>query len=242
MTPQGSSNDEVYYKKQAGYHDKRVATNKSHLIEAIIRHRIQDSIFYKQHLYLTNEATILKVITEHVKYIGGVDSSGRPSPFLQCLFRMLELDPSKEIMEVYLHQLKFHEFKYLLAMALMYTRLTGSSEEIYKVLDQFNQDYRKLKFKLKTPEFDANGLPVFYKIIHMDEFIDDLLTKERIVDLIVSRLTPRTSLVEKGLVAPRQYFVETKEIEDTLVPAQTSATDNENGDSADSDSMASDSD
>ncbi|CCG21229.1 Fgr16 protein [Candida orthopsilosis Co 90-125] len=204
MTTNESS---VYYKKQAKYHDKRNILNKSYLVEPIIRHRIHDSIFYKEHLYLTNESTILPIITQHVHYISGVDSVGRPSPFLQCLLRLLELEPSKEIINVYLDQLSYSEFKYLTALALLYVRLVFPSEEVYNIFDQHAQDYRKLRVKLKTPQFDAMQRPIHYKLGYMDEFIDGLLTQERVVDLILPRLIPRLSLVERGLVAPRQYFI-----------------------------------
>ena len=197
-----------YYKKQAKYHDKRTTTNKAHLVDTIIRHRILDSIFYKQHLYLANEATILQVITKHVHYIGGVDSMGRPSPFIQCLFRLLELNPSKEIVHVYLHQLEFNEFKYLLALSLLFVRLTYPSEEVYSIFDEFAQDYRKLRYKMKVPDFDENKLAIFYKIGYMDEFLDDLLMKERVVDLLLPRLTLRNTLVEQALAVPRKYYVD----------------------------------
>ncbi|KAI3405396.1 hypothetical protein KGF56_001792 [Candida oxycetoniae] len=228
----------VYYKKQASYHDKRTTTNLSHLIEPIIRHRILDSIFYKQYLYLTNEATILTVITEQVKYVGGVDSIGRPSPFLQSLFRMLELAPSKEIIDVYLHQLKFNEFKYLVVLTLLYIRLTFTSEEIYTIFDKFSQDFRKLKFKLKNSHFDSRRLPIFYKIIYMDEFIDDLLIKDRVVDLTLPRLIPRLLLVERGLVAPRQYFLDKETRSETVIGQRVSPhqEDDNNSDIYESDS------
>ncbi|KAI5959707.1 hypothetical protein KGF57_002044, partial [Candida theae] len=154
----------VYYKKQAKYHDKRNILNKSYLVEPIIRHRIHDSKFYKQHLYLANESTILPIITKHVHYISGVDSMGRPSPFLQCLLRMLELEPSKEIIKVYSDQLSYNEFKYLTALTLLYIRLVYTSEEIYNIFDQHAQDYRKLRIKLKTPQFDSMQQPIHYKL------------------------------------------------------------------------------
>ncbi|RCK63787.1 Pre-mRNA-splicing factor 38 [Candida viswanathii] len=203
-----------YYKKQASYQDKRYTQNKSGLIEPIIRHRIQDSIFYKQHLYLTNEATILPVITQHVDFIGGTDSSNRPSVFISCLFRMLELEPSKEIITTYLTQLNFNEFKYLTALTLIYIRLVYKSEEIYTIFDPYFQDFRKLRVKLKSPVFDLMRIPRHYTISHMDEWVDELLTNERVIDLILPRLVPRMTLVERGLVTPRKYYVEHEEVKE----------------------------
>ncbi|KAI5970469.1 hypothetical protein CANMA_000520 [Candida margitis] len=225
----------VYYKKQAKYHDKRNILNKSYLIEPIIRHRIQDSIFYKQHLYLTNESTILPIITQHVHHVSGVDSVGRPSPFLQCLLRMLELEPSKEVINVFLDQLSYNEFKYLTALTLIYIRLVYPSEDVYNIFDKFAQDYRKLRIKLKTPEFNALKQPIHYKIGYIDVFIDDLLTQERVVDLILPRLISRFSLMERGLVAPRQYFIDDesqKDVTTTMSLIENNDIDKSDGESS----------
>ncbi|KAI5951665.1 hypothetical protein KGF54_004740 [Candida jiufengensis] len=236
-----SSSSTVYHKKQANYHDKRNVLNKSNLIEPIIRHRIQDSLFYKQYLYLTNESTILTIITKHINYIGGVDSIGRPSPFLQCLSRLLEIEPSFEIIRIYLNQLDFNEFKYLTCLTLLYIRLVYKSEEIYTIFDSYLKDYRKLKFKYKSPKLNEFKQPIYFAIIYMDEFIDDLLNNDRVFDIILPRLIPRLSLVEKGLIAPRQYFVDEDEIqkesfEDGEELIEASEIDDENESSYQSDS------
>lgn len=209
-----TENTTPYYKKQASYQDKRYTINKSNLIEPIIRHRIQDSLFYKQYLYLSNEATILPIIIEHVHYIGGTDSSNRPSTFISCLFRLLELEPSKEIIKTYLTQLDFNEFKYLTALTLIYIRLTYPSQEVYSIFDQYFQDFRKLRIKLKTPVFDSQKLPIHYKITFIDEWVDTLLVNERVIDLMLPRLIPRTTLVERGQLAPRQYYIDISDEEE----------------------------
>ncbi|KAK6457602.1 PRP38 family-domain-containing protein [Scheffersomyces xylosifermentans] len=196
------------FKKQASYNDKRNVVNKAHLIEPIIRHRIQDSIFYKQYLYLTNEASILQVIVSKVKYVAGTDSNGRPSPFISCLLRLLELEPSSEIIDAYMDQLGYNEFKYLTALVLIYVRLTGSSEQVYRTFDKYFQDFRKLRFRMKSPTFNEMKLPVNYRITYMDEWVDDLLSNERVIDTILPRLIPRQTLVERGQLAPREYSVE----------------------------------
>lgn len=207
-----TTKNEPYYKKQASYQDKRNVQNKANLIEPIIRHRIQDSLFYKQYLYLTNESTILPIIIDHVKYISGMDSSNRPSQFICCLFRMLEIEPSKEIIKIYLKQLNFNEFKYLTILSLLYIRLVFKNNEIYEILDEFYQDFRKIRIKLKFPKFDVNNLPIFYKISYIDEWIDELLINERIIDLKLPRLIPRLTLVQRGLITPRKYYVEEDDV------------------------------
>jgi pre-mRNA-splicing factor 38 len=197
--------------RQASYQDKRNVVNKAYLLEPIIRHRIQESVFYKQYLYLTNEATILPVIINHVKYIGGTDSFGKPSEFLCCVLRLLELDPSVDIIDVYRDQLGYNEFKYLTAVVLLYIRLCATSAEVYNKLDKYYQDYRKLRFKLKSPEFDSHQMAINYKLTYIDEWVDELLLKDRVVDIKLPRLVPRQQLLEKQLVQPRQFNVDVDE-------------------------------
>lgn len=177
--------------------------NKSYLLETIIRNRIKDSVFYKQYLFLTNEQTILPVIVDHVHYIKGMNSNSRPSPFICCLLRLLEINPSSEILKIYLNQDKF---KYLIVLVLMFIRMTKKSEEIYNLFDNYITNFAKLRIQLNDPEF-VNGIPKSYSICYLDEFVDDLLTKQRVVDVILPRLVPRQILIDKGLIGERQYLV-----------------------------------
>ncbi|RKP32828.1 PRP38-domain-containing protein [Metschnikowia bicuspidata] len=183
--------------------DKRNVFNKAILVEAIVRHRVQDSLFYKQYLHLTNEQTILPVIVEHVDYIGGTDSNNRPSPFLCCLVRLLEIEPSPEVIELYLTQNGYNEFKYLTALALLYSRMV-TGKDFFNMFDRFITDYRKLRFMLKQFQL-VNGVPVHYLIKYMDEWVDDLIEQERVVDIKIPYLAPRSSFVERGEVSPRTY-------------------------------------
>lgn len=183
--------------------DKRNVANKANLVEPIVRHRVQDSLFYKQHLHLTNEQTILNVIVDHVQFVGGTDSSNRPSPFLCCLVRLLEIEPSPEIVELYLTQNGFNEFKYLTALSLVYCRMLGGSK-FFELYDRYIVDYRKLRFQDKQFQL-VNGAPVHYSIKCMDELVDDLIESERVVDIKIPHLAPRLLYVLRGEAAPRDY-------------------------------------
>ncbi|EAZ63783.2 hypothetical protein PICST_52656 [Scheffersomyces stipitis CBS 6054] len=222
--------DNRTYSKQASYQDKRNVLNRAHLIEPIVRHRIQDSLFYKQHLHLTNEASILPVIIDQVHYLAGMDSSGRPSPFICCLLRLLELEPSMEIVQTCLDQLGYNEFKYLTALMLIYIRLVGSSDLVYTTFDKYLSDFRKLRTKLKSPIFNEKGLPINYRLTYFDEWIDNMLLQERVMDIILPRLTPRRNLVEKGLLEPRTYAVR-DEIEEEEVDQSKNSDDEYESDS-----------
>ncbi|ODV81339.1 PRP38-domain-containing protein [Suhomyces tanzawaensis NRRL Y-17324] len=198
------------------YTDKRLVLNNANLVEPIVRHRIQDSVFYKQHLYLTNEATILPIIVSHVHYVAGTDSLGRPSPFVCCLLRLLELAPSADIVQVYLTQLEYNQFKYLTAMVMMYVRLTATSAEVYTTLEPYLLDLRKLRIRHKNPQFSDDSIPVHYGLTYIDVWADELLTKERVADLMLPRMVPRQQLVEQGVVQPRTYHVDNESEEDEL--------------------------
>lgn len=193
-------------KKQASYSDKSNVVRKAYLMEPIMRHRIQDSIFYKQYLYLTNEATILPIIVSQVKYIGSTNANGKPSPFICCLLRLLELEPLREIMEMCLDQLGTNEFKYLTALVMLYIRMVWASDEVINTLEPLYRDYRKLRVQLKSPIID-NGMTKLYKLSYIDVWCDDLLNNERAVDIILPRMTLRHILLESGAVATRSYHV-----------------------------------
>lgn len=196
-------------KRQASYNDKRIAANLSGLVEPIVRHRILDSLFYKQYLHLTNELTILPVIVQHINFLAGTDAMGRPSPFICCLLRLLELEPSEEVVRMCLDQ---SQFKYLTALMLVYTRFawpSSSQPQVYETLERYYPDYRKLRFQLKYPEV-VDGRQLRFKISFIDELVHQLLTKERMFDIIMPRLKSRYSLEEAGEIQER---VRTQELE-----------------------------
>lgn len=115
--------------------------------------------------------------------IGGVYGNARPLPFMCLLLKLLQLQPEREIIFEYLQA---EEFKYLRALAAMYTRLCFKSFEVFDILEPLLQDYRKLRLR------NNSG----YHITHMDQFIDELLTEERVCDIILPRLTRRDVLEE----------------------------------------------
>lgn len=183
--------------------EKWKVSEKASLCEPIIRHRVQDSLFYKQHLHLTNEQTILSVVVTHVQYIGGTDSNNRPSPFLCCLVRLLEIEPSSDIVELFLTQNGYNEFKYLTALAIIYSRMVNGAG-FFHLFDRYITDFRKLRYQNKQPQI-VNGVPINYSIKHMDEWVDDLINEERVVDIKIPHLGPRLLYVERGEANTRDY-------------------------------------
>ncbi|KAJ3134236.1 hypothetical protein HK100_003748 [Physocladia obscura] len=119
-----------------------------------------------------------------LKYVGGQFGMQRPTEFLCLTLRLLQLQPEKSIIAVYLQN---EDHKYLTALAAFYLRLTFKSVDVYKYLEPLLLDKRKLRMR------DAQGN---YYLSYMDEFADNLLRQDRVCEIILPRITKRSVLVE----------------------------------------------
>ncbi|EIW66744.1 hypothetical protein TREMEDRAFT_18685, partial [Tremella mesenterica DSM 1558] len=148
-------------------------SNPQYLIEKVIRARIYDSLYWKEHCFALNAESIIdKAITLHA--IGGTYDRQTPTPFICLTLKLLQLQPEKEILMEYLLA---EEFKYLRALAALYIRLTFRSMDVYEILEPLMKDYRKLRIRH----------PGGYSLTYFDQFIDDLLKEERVCDIILPR-------------------------------------------------------
>lgn len=177
-------------------------TNPQFLIEKVIRSRIYDSLYWKEHCFaLTAESLVDKAV--ELDCVGGTyGGSQRPTAFLCLALKLLQLQPEREILDAYLEA---KEFKYLRALAAFYVRLTYPSHAIYETLEPLLEDYRKLRYR------NTDGS---YRLTHIDDFVDELLTQERVCHIILPRLAqrrvledgqerlePRVSKLEEALLA-----------------------------------------
>ena len=90
-------------------------TNPQFLVEKVIRFRVYDSAYWKEHCFgLTAETLVDKACA--LTHIGGVYSTNKPTPFLCLLLKMLQLQPEKEIL---LEYLQADEFKYVPSVWLL---------------------------------------------------------------------------------------------------------------------------
>ncbi|KAG8905205.1 hypothetical protein FRB99_000474 [Tulasnella sp. 403] len=164
-------------------------SNPQFLVEKVIRSRIYESSYWKEHCFaLTAESLIDKAI--ELKYIGGVYGNQRPTEFMCLLLKLLQIQPEKEILVEYLQA---DEFKYLRALAVMYIRMTFRAVEVFELLEPLLKDYRKLRMRSMAG----------YTLTFLDEFVDSLLTQERVCDIILPRLTKRDVLEDTEGLAPR---------------------------------------
>ncbi|KAJ6662500.1 hypothetical protein lerEdw1_011636 [Lerista edwardsae] len=166
-------------------------TNPQYLVEKIIRTRIYESKYWKEECFgLTAELVVDKAM--ELRYIGGVYGGNiKPTPFLCLTLKMLQIQPEKDIIVEFI---KNEDFKYVRLLGALYMRLTGTAIDCYKYLEPLYNDYRKIKSQNRNGEFE---------LMHVDEFIDQLLHDERLCDIILPRLQKRYVLEEAEQLEPR---------------------------------------
>lgn len=124
--------------------------NPATIMEKAVRERIIDSYFWKEQCFGVNEADIVDKVADHVRHIGGIAGDFQtPTPFLCLAFKLLQLAPDDSILQAYL-EMGGERFKYLRALAAFYVRLTRRAEDVYKILEPYLADGRKLRRKGRT--------------------------------------------------------------------------------------------
>ncbi|KAK2075051.1 hypothetical protein P8C59_009209 [Phyllachora maydis] len=176
--------------------------NPATVLEKAVRERIVGSYFWKEQCFGINEADVVDRVVEHVDFVGGVVSANtdggggggaqRPSPFLCLALKLLQLAPGDEVVAAYLGR-GGDRFKYLRALAAFYVRLTRADTAVYALLEPFLADRRKLRRKGRM------GVGLTF----VDEFVDDLLTKERVCATSLWKMRPRGVLEDLDLLEPR---------------------------------------
>ncbi len=167
--------------------------NPATIFEKPVRERIIESYFWKDQCFALNEATLVERVVSHVNFIGGTyGDSQRPSPFLCLAFKLLQLGPDEGVVEEYL-QYGGEKFKYLRALAAFHVRLTRRAEDVYKILELFLEDRRKLRRRGRA------GVSLTY----MDVFVDDLLTKDRVCATTLWKMPKREILEDLEVLEPR---------------------------------------
>lgn len=163
------------------------------LVETATRDRITDSLYWKEQCFGLNAASLLDRAVE-LTYIGGTYGVAmKPTPFLCLAFKLLTLVPDQEIILEYLNN-GGEEWKYVRALAAFYVRLTFEPDEIYKTLEPLLLDSRKLRRRRKEE----------YTLAYMDEFVDELLTKERAMGTSLWKLPSRQVLEDLEKLEPRE--------------------------------------
>lgn len=185
--------------------------NPAALIETATRDRITESLYWKEQCFGLNAATLLDRAVE-MTYIGGTYGVGmKPTPFLCLAFKLLTLVPDREIILEYLNS-GGDEWKYVRALAAFYVRLTFDPEDVYKTLEPLLNDSRKLRRRRKEE----------YILTYMDEFVDELLIKDRSCGTSLWKLPARQVLEDLDKLEPResQLQAELDEMDESMSEAE----------------------
>ncbi|QUC17630.1 uncharacterized protein UV8b_01871 [Ustilaginoidea virens] len=167
--------------------------NPATIMEKAVRDRITESYFYKEQCFALNEADVVDRVVEHVRFVGGTHGDAqKPSPFLCLAFKLLELAPGDDILREYLAHGGAH-FKYLRALACFYVRLTRPARDVYASLEPLLRDGRKLRRRGRAGT----------SLTFVDEFVDDLLTKERVCATSLWKMPAREVLEDLEVLEPR---------------------------------------
>ncbi|KAJ2713221.1 hypothetical protein H4R23_006004, partial [Coemansia sp. Cherry 401B] len=178
-------------RRTAGTAQSVHGTNPQYLIETTFRQRIYDSLYWKDQCFGLTVTGVMEKAAGLGSVGGCYGASRKPTEFLCLTLKLLQLQPDRQMVEVLIDQ---EEFKYLRALALLYFRLTEAPADIYQKLEPLYRDFRKLRARTDSGEFE---------IVHMDEFIDTLLREKQACYITLPVLTRRMALEDGGQLAPR---------------------------------------
>ncbi|KAG7351742.1 PRP38 family protein [Nitzschia inconspicua] len=160
-------------------------SDPQNVMEYIVRQKIYDTRYWKEECFGLSAADVLEKAAE-LKCVGGsYGANARPTKFLCLTLKLLQLQPDLELIEQFITQ---DHFKYLKALGAFYLRLTGRPQHIYQQLEPLYENYCKIRYR------DVNE----WRLLHMDEFIDTLLTKNHACGIAMPRLPSRQLLQQEG--------------------------------------------
>ncbi|KAJ1724428.1 hypothetical protein LPJ53_001328 [Coemansia erecta] len=166
-------------------------TNPQFLIDKLHRQRIYDSLYWKEHCFGLTVTGVMEKAVDLTSIGGCYGATNRPSEFICLLLKLLQLQPDRQMLDALVDQ---EDFKYLRALALLYYRLTEKPAEIYAKLEPLYRDYRKLRQRQMSGK---------YKLICMDEMVDELLRSPSVCSVALPQMTGRRKLEDRGDLAPR---------------------------------------
>ena len=170
--------------------------NPATIMEKPVRERIIECYYWKASCFGVNEADIVTRITStppSMFIAGTYGDAQKPSAFLCLAFKMLQLGPTDEVVRLYLGY-GGEKFKYLRALTAFYVRLTYKAKDVYEMLEPLLSDHRKLRRKTRF-----GGTTLTY----MDEFVDGLLTKDRMCSTTLWKMPARSILEDLDQLEPR---------------------------------------
>lgn len=166
------------------------------LVEKITRDRIFDSRYWKENCFGLNVER-LTVLAADLDHVGGTYANQKPTPFLCLTLRLLQLQPSEDVLMELIRQ---EDFKYLRVLVLFYWRLVGSpATRVYTVLEPYLADRRKIRVRL------ANGT---FSLDFVDNLVNEMLRQDRVFSIILPRLQSRMLLEEAEEIGMRESLLD----------------------------------
>ena len=171
-------------------------TNPQFLFDAIVRQKVYASRYWKEDcMGLTAETLVDEAIK--LTYIGGTYGGVlKPTRFLILVLKMLQIQPDHDVV---IELIRNTDYKYVTALAMFYWRLVAQQEDVFRQLEPYYNDYRKIIYR----KLDGR-----YKLMYLDEFVAELLTQEISCEISLPRMQKRMILEELERLPPRVSLLE----------------------------------
>lgn len=196
------------------------------LIATILRNSIYESIYWQINCFGLNMCSWIDE-AQQLKYINSMNTDGRVSEYSCLLLKLLQIQPSHDIVQLLLHQFSS---KYIRCMVCMYIRLVYTNQiQIYQLLESCYNDYRKIVVvynddiqsyhdtMYRYVHNDTDGVPINhggnhtvngYIIIHIDQYIDMLLSSNYVFGFTLPYLQKRSQLQQNKQLLPRHHYID----------------------------------
>eukprot|EP00271_Cylindrocystis_brebissonii_P009585 TRINITY_DN2458_c0_g2_i1.p1 TRINITY_DN2458_c0_g2~~TRINITY_DN2458_c0_g2_i1.p1 ORF type:complete len:414 (+),score=93.67 TRINITY_DN2458_c0_g2_i1:104-1345(+) len=171
-------------------------TNPQNLVEKILRSKIYQNTYWKEQCFGLTAETLVDKAMELDHFGGTFGGNRKATPFMCLILKMLQIQPEKEIVVEFI---KNEDYKYVRILGAFYLRLIGKPLDVYQYLEPLYNDYRKLRRKLADGNFSLS---------HVDEVVDELLTKDYSCDIALPRVPKRFTLEVSGQLEPRRSALE----------------------------------
>ena len=165
-------------------------------MERITRDKVYAMTYWKEKCFAVSAEALVDLAVE-LRACGGIyGGNNRATEFLCLTLKLLQIQPEKEII---LEFIKNEDHKYVRLLGAFYMRLVGKPTDVYQYLEPLLNDYRKVRYRSKDGK---------YVLTHVDEFVNNLLTKDQFCDVSLPRIPHRQTLEAAGALEPRVSALE----------------------------------
>ena len=151
-----------------------------------MRQKIYGCLYWKERCFGISAESLVDLAVELRTFGGTLGGTLKPTDFICLVLKMLQIQPDKEIVVEFI---KNEDYKYVRMLGAFYLRLVGKPVEVYQYLEPLYNDYRKVRY-----QNNDGG----YELRHIDQFIEELLTKDYSLDIALPRLPKRWTLESTG--------------------------------------------